>query len=122
MTAEDINNHGYDLSEYQEEALQKLAEAVSCLEDAMQRDFLITSGLRTFEDQLRINPKNPDSAHRTGEAVDVSDPDGSIYAFCVDNVPLLIELGIYLEDKAYTRRYVHLTIRPPKSGLRFYIP
>lgn len=122
MTIEQINNRKYIATKEQLANMAKLAMAVTCLEARMGKSFTVTSGLRSDADQTRINPGAKKSAHLTGEAVDVADSDGEIYDFCIHNVALLIELGIYLESKTYTPRWAHLTIRPPKSGNRFFIP
>lgn len=122
MKESDINNQKYITTKLQQEALEKLALAVSEIETLMDREFLVTSGLRTPQDQLRINPSIKNSSHMCGEAVDVSDVDGLIFGFCIDNVDILIRLGLYLECKTYTPRWCHLTIRPPKSGHRFFTP
>lgn len=122
MTVKELNPHGYQTNEFQKAALEKLAKSVTRIEEACGRKFIVTSGFRTLEDQLRINPANKNSAHRTGEAVDLSDVDGSIYAFCLDNVPLLIELEIYLECRTYTNRWIHMQNRRPRSGNRIFIP
>lgn len=121
MTSSDINNQKYITTKEQLENLERLADAVSVIEDMMEKKFLVTSGLRSPQDQLRINPSVRNSAHQTGEAVDVFD-DSSIYGFCIDNVDILIRIGLYLECRTYTPRWVHFTIRPPKSGMRFFIP
>lgn len=122
MIASDINNQKYITTKNQQENLENLANAVSVIEDLMERKFLVTSGLRNPQDQVRINPNVKNSAHCEGSAVDVSDVDGSIYAFCIDNVDILIRLGIYLECRTWTPRWAHITVRPPKSGHRFFQP
>lgn len=122
MTPNDLNPKGHDLTLFQAQKLKELADTISKIEEAYGGGFTVTSGFRTEEDQLRINPKNPRSAHRTGEAVDVLDLDGRIYDFCIDNLGLIIELGVYLECKTYTRRWCHMQIKAPKSGNRIFIP
>lgn len=122
MSPEKLNPNKLPVTEIQKKNLEKLAQAVSKIEEEMGKEFLVTSGLRSKEMQLKINPAAKNSAHISGEAVDVSDVDGDIYAFCIDHVPLLIELGIYLECKTYTKRWAHMQIRAPKSGNRFFIP
>jgi hypothetical protein len=122
VTVSQINNEGYITTKEQEANLKRLAFVVTELEELMEKEFLVTSGLRTPQDQLRINPGKKNSAHLSGEAVDVSDVDGSIYGFCIDNVDILIHLGIYLECKPYTPRWTHIQIRAPKSGHRFFTP
>lgn len=122
MTSKDLNPSRYITTKEQQENLEKLANAVSELERLMGREFLITSGLRSPQDQLKINAPIKNSAHMTGEAVDVSDVDGSIYGYCIDNVDILIRLGLYLECRTWTPRWLHCQIRAPKSGSRFFQP
>ena len=122
MTVQELNNHGLIASQDQKDNLAKLADVITQLETAYGKPFIVTSGLRSQVLQQSINPAVKNSAHITGEAVDMSDPDGAIYSFCIDNVDILINLGVYVESRTYTPRWSHLTIRPPKSGNRFFIP
>ncbi len=122
MNPEDINNQKYICTQFQKEQLKKLADAVSELEALMDRTFLVTSGLRTPQDQLRINPSVKNSAHTTGSAVDISDVDGSVFGFCIDNVDILIRLGLYIECRTFTPRWLHAQIVAPRSGHRIFNP
>lgn len=61
------------------------------------------------------------SKHLTGQAVDISDCDGKLYAFCEQNVPLLEEIGLWIEMKDGEKR-VHFQTVPPASGKRFFRP
>lgn len=62
------------------------------------------------------------SCHFTGEGVDIADPDGKLGAWLKKNEKKLEELGLYIEDLAYTPGWCHLQTRAPKSGKRFFIP
>jgi hypothetical protein len=62
----------------------------------------------------------PRSAHKTGEAVDIYDPDGDIDDSIDD--PLLRKHGLYREAPSATRGWCHLTTRAPKSGRRSFYP
>ena len=64
----------------------------------------------------------PQSAHKTGEAVDRYDPDGKIDEWCSMHVPLLRTCGIYLEHPDDTPNWSHWGIRPPKSGNTIFKP
>lgn len=122
MTEKDINRKGYIATKEQLENLKKLSEAMTGFEVAYGEELLVTSGLRTVQDQERINSSNPNSAHISGEAVDVSDPDNSIWGFIVGNLPILQSLGLYIENKTFPMRHVHFQIRKPRSGNRIFIP
>jgi hypothetical protein len=122
MTIEQINNHQLIATKEQIENMTGLAGLVTQLEQSFGKPFQVTSGLRTPQLQMQINPSIKKSAHLTGEAVDVSDSDGKIYDFCISNVDILIRLGLYLESRTYTPRWAHITCRAPASGNRFFIP
>jgi hypothetical protein len=62
----------------------------------------------------------PNSAHKTGEAVDIYDADGDIDGAIDD--PLLRKYGLYREHPSATRSWCHLTTRAPKSGRRSFYP
>lgn len=81
-----------------------------------------TSCLRSIKDQQRINPKAMGSSHLYGAAVDIADPDGKLKTFLVKNTVLLTYNGLWMEDPAYTKGWIHLQIYAPKSMRRFFIP
>ena len=121
MTVKDLNPNQYITTEIQLQNLEKLAEAISGLEILMNREFYVTSGLRSMSDQMRINPAVLNSSHLHGSAVDLLDVDGSIDSWCVSNLDALIRLGLYLESPTETPRWSHLQITPPKSGRRVFL-
>lgn len=122
ISKEDLNPKRYILTQFQSSNLDRLYNAISQLESAYGEDFVITSGVRSQIDQDRINPGAKNSAHISGEAVDVSDRDGMLWGWMMDNIPLLERLGLYLEDKSYTKSWVHFQIRMPRSKNRVFIP
>lgn len=122
MEIDDINNHKLIATDFQISNMEKLATAMTQLEDAFGSSFLVTSGLRNKELQERINPSVKNSAHLSGEAVDISSPDRVIWCWMMDNIPLLEESGVYLEDRSRTPRWIHCQIRVPNSKSRVFIP
>ena len=62
------------------------------------------------------------SSHKTGEGVDLYDPDGKIDDWCKAHPDKLEVCGIYLEEPAVTRGWSHWTIRAPRSGNRVFLP
>jgi hypothetical protein len=110
------------LNDIQRKNLRVLAAKISELEEIYGQPFIVTSGFRSVEDQERINPSVKNSAHMSGEAVDISDPDSDIWGFLIDHLDEVVRLGLYLESKVYTRRWVHLQTRKPRSGNRIFIP
>lgn len=64
----------------------------------------------------------PLSAHKTGQAVDLYDPDNWIDLWCFKNEDRLKRCGIYLEHPDCTRGWSHWGTRAPKSGHVVYWP
>lgn len=64
----------------------------------------------------------PLSAHKTGEAVDVFDPYGSIGGYLYVRQNLLVKHGLWMEAPSATTGWCHLQIRPVKSGRTVFNP
>lgn len=122
VTREELNPRGYKLSPEQECNLVRLHLAVNVLRFECGIPFLITSGARSKEDQLRINPKSPNSAHTLAAACDIADSDRRIWDWLMGNIELVADNGVYLESKVYTPRWVHMQVIAPKSGNRVFLP
>lgn len=74
-----------------------------------------------------FRPKNcpqgaPASAHKTGMAVDLYDPDGNIDAWLLANAKELETYGLWFEHPDKTAGWSHWGIRKPASGRRFFYP
>lgn len=122
MTIDDLNPKRHPLNNIQLSNLTKLANAMTELEDAYGKPFMVTSGFRTEMEQLSINPGHPNSAHRAGCAVDINDPYKDIWGWLMENIDYPIRFGLFLESKATTPRHVHIQITPPRSGTRIFNP
>lgn len=83
-----------------------------------------TSCLRSIADQKRINPKALGSSHLYGAAVDIADPTGTLANWLqrLDGQRRLIECGLWMENPASTKGWVHLQIFAPKSMNRYFNP
>lgn len=62
------------------------------------------------------------SAHCTGEAIDIKDSTGSLKEKVLNNLELLEKHGLYMESPNYTKTWCHLQTRPTKSGKRVFNP
>ena len=62
------------------------------------------------------------SAHAVCLACDFVDHDGSLDQYCLDNLDVLEQCGLYLEDPKSTPNWSHITSRAPNSGHRVFIP
>jgi len=111
--------------------LVKLHDAVNKLRLAYGKPLIVTSGYRSLAEHLAIykakgitdQSKIPmKSKHLSGEAVDFSDPDNRLQIWILANEELVSSFGLWFEDFAYTKNWVHCQIVPPKSGKRFFKP
>ena len=111
--------------------IEKLLVAVNILREQYGKPLQVTSGYRSLEQHLAIyaakgitdKKKIPmKSKHLEGLAVDFADPKGLLQNWILANEDLMEEIGLYFEDFAYTKNWVHVQIVPPKSGKRFFIP
>jgi hypothetical protein len=68
----------------------------------------------------------PTSRHITAEAVDLQDtPERSLATWCLANLDALQRAGLWMERPQWTGGadpWVHLQMRPPRSGKRVFIP
>lgn len=122
ITMQELNPHNYPTTPEIADNLNKLLSVMNQIRSAYNKPMIITSGLRSEEDQARINPSAPKSKHLLGQACDVSDPHGEYWAWCMVNIALMEKLGVYFEDKNNTPTWTHCQITPPKSGKRIFIP
>ena len=115
--------HGHtviDLTIAQQHNLEELQKRVNVIREAWGKPMIVTSGFRTYQDQMRINPKAKKSAHMEGKAVDFKD-DGSLYKFLKEDYEkngdksLLVVNGLYME--AGTKGWVHLQYRPTHNRI-----
>jgi uncharacterized protein YcbK (DUF882 family) len=113
----------YPLDAELEQNLSQLLDAVNKLRKVYGKPFIITSGYRPghYNKSARGAKK---SAHMSCQAVDIRDTDGEIAKWCLNNLKLLEEAGLYMESPMYTQtpaaRWLHLQTRPTKN--RVFIP
>jgi len=62
----------------------------------------------------------PKSSHKTGQAIDIYDPQGKLDDWINDAI--LTQFDLYRESPTYTKGWCHLSTRSPKSGKRTFIP
>lgn len=87
-----------------------------------QPPMIATSCLRSIKDQQKINPSAMGSSHLYGCAVDISDPDGKLKAWCLAHESKLVECGLWMEHPDYCKSWCHLQSYRTKSGNRIFIP
>lgn len=120
-----------DLDSETQSNIDVLLERMNIVRELYGKPMVITSGLRTKEDQIRVYKdkgitdisKIPmKSKHLYGCAVDVADSDGKLNQWCKDNEEKLREIGIWLETRQ--GGWQHFQIQPygsytPKKTIFF---
>jgi hypothetical protein len=81
----------------------------------------INSGYRTPEANKAAGGAAT-SAHVSGRAADFEDKDGKLAKWALNNVGVLASLELYIEDPQYTKGWLHVTNRAPRSGRVVFKP
>ncbi len=82
----------------------------------------VNSGWRPAAINASVPNAATHSKHMTCQAIDLSDDDGALDAFCMANQGLLAQLELWLEHPNSTPKWCHVQIIPPRSGNRVFIP
>lgn len=122
ISMSELNSKGYPIDSSTAANLKELLTKMNAVRSIYGKAMTITSGLRSAADQMRINPSAPKSKHMTGQACDVYDPDGKLWAWILANMAKMEVLGLWFEDKGSTPTWVHFQCVPPKSGKRIFLP
>lgn len=101
--------------------LDHLLTAINCIRLAYGKPMKVTSGYRPAAANQAAGGAQS-SAHLSCLAVDISDKDGKLWAWCLNNLKLMKQTGLYLEDRRWTPSWVHFQLRAPKSGKRIFVP
>lgn len=110
------------LSDEQIRNLNTLIVKVNELLDRYNKPITMNSGYRSLEDQMKINPKAPNSKHCECAAIDLGDQDHNFRYWCLTHINYLIELELYMEDPSHTLTWIHLQCIAPHSGHTIFIP
>lgn len=106
----------YPLDEILESNLQKLLVAVNKFREIYNIPMSISSGYRPAQYNIKVGgAKN--SPHKTCEAIDFHDKDGKIKLFCLQNIKVLEECGLYIEDFNNTPTWVHMQVRSTRNRI-----
>lgn len=102
--------------------LSKLLDALNKFRAAYGKPMIVTSGLRTQQQNDQLSNAGKKSAHLTGEACDFADVDRSITNFVLANPSILVDCDLYMEEPSATPTWCHLSCRRPYSGRRIFQP
>lgn len=104
-----------------EENLLNLLHAVNIVREAYGKPMIVSSGYRPG--YYNINAHGAKfSPHMTCEAVDFKDPTGELSKWAIANIALIANAGLYIEDPAHTKGWLHCQTRKIPSGRRIFSP
>jgi uncharacterized protein YcbK (DUF882 family) len=126
--------HGHLLSDVpltHQHNLEELLKRINMVRDAWDQPMIVTSGYRSLAEHENIyrkmgisSDKVPmGSKHLTGQAVDISDPDGQLQHWLRNDpkgITIIEQAGLWCEDG--TTNWVHFQWVPPGSGNRWFKP
>lgn len=132
LTEKDFFGRWVNHPEAQSDDIKKNARAIlskaSFLLSMYGKDLVITSGFRPRDYNLKIGGSK-NSAHCFAMAIDLWDPDKTFGKWCVNNIEVLKDKGVYMESLVATHKgddpkkyWVHLQIRRPSSGSQIFMP
>lgn len=97
-------------------------EKANHLLEAAGFSFGLRSGWRPAATNKGIPTAAPKSKHMLGQAVDIADDEGELDDWCMSNLDVLTQLGLWMEHPSATKSWCHVQILPPKSGKRVFYP
>jgi len=108
--------------EIENNAKELLEKVNALLKDLGIDKVQVNSGWRPPAVNAGVAAAAKKSNHMIGKAVDLGDADCSLWNILMKNMDLLKKYGLYLEDKRWTKTWVHIQSIAPKSGNRVFIP
>jgi len=100
--------------------LDKLLISMNKIRTAYNKSMQVSSGWRPVAVNAKIAGAAKKSNHTLGLACDVKDSDGSLWAWCLENLQLIKDCGLYLEDKRWSKTWVHFQNKAPASKKRIF--
>jgi hypothetical protein len=110
-------------SEYTKEVsdnIDKLLVAMNVIRKAYGKPMKVSSGWRPVGINANIKGAAKSSSHTVGMACDIRDTDGTLWNWCLQNLQLIKDCGLYLEDRRWTPNWVHFQTRKVSSGNRIF--
>jgi hypothetical protein len=90
--------------------------------DTNARGTYVNSGFRPAAVNAGIPNAAPRSNHMKGLAIDLNDPEGALDDWCMANLKVLEEIGLWLEHPGSTKGWCHIQAISPRSGNRVFYP
>jgi len=102
--------------------LDDLLVRINKIRNAYSKPMRVSSGWRPASINGMIKGAAPKSNHIIGCAVDIFDGSGELMKWCLANLDVIADAGLYLEDFRWTPNWIHFQSIRPKSGKRLFIP
>jgi hypothetical protein len=102
--------------------LDRLLIPLNNIRNAYGKPMIVNSGWRPPSINANTPGAAPQSKHMLGLAADISDPDGALWAWVLENLQLMKNNDIFMEDKRWTPGWVHFGLGKPASGHRIFVP
>lgn len=112
----------YPLDATQEANLLILLPALNAFAERSGLALLVTSGYRPPSINATVPGAAKHSNHTLCLACDFRDHDGSRGKWCLNNLHVLEEIGLWLENPLSTPGWIHLQAIAPHSGKRVFLP
>jgi hypothetical protein len=132
ITAEDYFGHQSHVEEPAQEVRDNAAELLPRVNTLLARAAAegiecaatpkLNSGWRPAAYNATVPGAALHSKHITGQAADIGDPDGLLDDWCVRNLEVLADIGLWLEHPLSTKGWTHVQCVPPRSGNRVFYP
>jgi hypothetical protein len=101
----------YPLTPEARHNLDKLLESLNRFRAEYGKPMIVTSGYRPGHYNKKAGGASR-STHLTCQAADFADQDGALDQFCLENLDLLEDCGLWLEHPDATPGWCHLDTRP----------
>lgn len=102
--------------------LDKLLIPLNKIREAWGKPMIVNSGWRPPSVNAGTVGAAAHSKHMEGLAADISDIDGSLWTWVLENLQLMKDLDIFMEDRRWTPNWVHFGLGQPGSGKRIFVP
>lgn len=102
--------------------IDNLLVAINKVRAAYGKPMRVTSGWRPASINGMIKGAAPKSNHIIGCAVDIYDGNGELMKWCLQNLQVIADAGLYLEDFRWTVNWTHFQTVKSKSGKRIFVP
>lgn len=104
------------------ENLEMLLVALNKFRSIYGKPMTVSSGYRPPNINAQTKGAAKHSNHMICLAADFKDADGSLDQYCLNNLKVLEDCGLWLESPKSTIGWTHLQCVPPKSGNRVFFP